>query len=1026
MADQTETKTIEEELVETGSSEDVTVEDPAETGSVESQTEKAASLKEDRDKALSNESAPRRNWFLRFLLCCLSFLIVSGLTALAFYVLGAEPFGTKTLTVDDAKIQYIDFFTYFVDVLQGTRSLSYDFANLLGGNSIGIFSYYLASPFNLLLYYFGKAQVYRFFDVAVILKLGTAGATFAWYLQRRFEDRIRPVFVLALSMGYGLMQYSVQQCSNIMWLDGVYMLPLIMLGVYEVLHKKSVWRLAFSVALCIFFNWYIAGVSCLFTGIWFIFEFFFQDETVRSAAARRTGTYGRGAYAGQSVSASSMRRRPGRWTVEFTDFFLSFCRYVWGMGLGVALSAILFLPVISAMRRGTGQYDEIKFVLKLSGDMLSAVRGYVIGTESAQGFAALFCGGIAISALAAFFFSGGFRIRQKIAMLFMAGICFLMLHWEPAILAFSLLKRADSYWYRYSYLICFVLLFGAGAYLSRAEQDRWTKFFVIAASLLYTAAVLKLNGIHPGDFRAQGLSLVRNHPALFTTAAASVILAVLMVIYLSCAKIRFVRIVVSILLLAVTGIELWGNARLIWQKNLDDSQTMYREYSEGMQTQLAQLRAVDDGYYRIAQDRMRWHYDDDLTAYFNDSLALGYWSNTSYTSSQDDRQISLMWRLGYRDEAGRMLIVRDPVLASDSFLGVKYLLQSTPIEGLEPVEGVEPFNGRTAYRNPFALPMAFVYDGAQLPTMRYDNTFVYQNELFSTLSGQETELYTPLSWTRHNEDNKAYFTVYIPRRAGESSYGTVAYGNLLWDSKKTGLMSINGSDPFGYCRWKSPACFLIRSREEQAQSGAGESLQGIAQAERDAEKQTEAEAAKAAGKAAPEESALSLEKKELAEAAAAYDKEVLATLDRNVYEDVRTVVFRSDEDLSFKDYEFYGLNLDALQETVERIRSEEVTDVTIENGHVTCNVDGAPGRSLCLLVPMAKGWEALRNGEAVQPNTVAGSMITIPLENGKNNIELTYHVPYVREGMYVSAAALAVVLLDALIRGVAAFRRRRR
>ena len=75
----------------------------------------------------------------------------------------------------------------------------------------------------------------------------------------------------------------------------------------------------------------------------------------------------------------------------------------------------------------------------------------------------------------ALFFSGSCKIRQKIAYLVLLGICFLMLYWEPATLVFSLLKRADSYWYRYSYLVCFVLLFGAGAYLSRAERDRWSK-----------------------------------------------------------------------------------------------------------------------------------------------------------------------------------------------------------------------------------------------------------------------------------------------------------------------------------------------------------------------------------------------------------------------------------------------------------------------------------------------------------------------------------------------------------------------
>jgi hypothetical protein len=314
--------------------------------------------------------------------------------------------------------------------------------------------------------------------------------------------------------------------------------------------------------------------------------------------------------------------------------------------------------------------------------------------------------------------------------------------------------------------------------------------------------------------------------------------------------------------------------------------------------------------------------------------------------------------------------------------------------------------------------MAFVYDGSKLPSRRYENAYVYQNALFSTLSGRQTELYTQLSWTRRNEGDKSYFRIFVP----EGNY--LAYGNLLWNEKKTGRMSFNGTQSFGYCRWMSPAAFLIRSREEQAQSTASESLQEIQEAQRK-EKAKEKEKAKADADADAEEvpvaetvSVIEQERTELEEAAAAYDKDVLASLKSESYADVRTVVFRSDNPAPFKDYQFYGLNLDSLQEAVDMIRETAVPDesLTIENGYVTCSLTGRPGQSLCLLVPWSKGWQAFRNGEPVQPDTVAGTMTTIPLVNGVNEIELTYHIPFLKEGMYVSAAACGVLLIDILYR----------
>ena len=44
-----------------------------------------------------------------------------------FWMKGLAPFGTKSLVVMDADIQYLDFFCYFKDVLEGKNSIGYSF-----------------------------------------------------------------------------------------------------------------------------------------------------------------------------------------------------------------------------------------------------------------------------------------------------------------------------------------------------------------------------------------------------------------------------------------------------------------------------------------------------------------------------------------------------------------------------------------------------------------------------------------------------------------------------------------------------------------------------------------------------------------------------------------------------------------------------------------------------------------------------------------------------------------------------------
>lgn len=182
-------------------------------------------------------------------LCIYSFSITFLLMLILFWHYGYAPFGGNSMASHDASVQYLDFYSYFKDVLSGKNNITYTFSKTLGGNNIGVFSYYLTSPFMLLCVFFKKTQLHAFFDVLVMLKLSTASFTFCWFLTGRFHKHfsagntsIKNFSMVILSVSYGLCQYSIAQSCNLMWLDGVYMLPLILLGVYHMVCEKTAWK----------------------------------------------------------------------------------------------------------------------------------------------------------------------------------------------------------------------------------------------------------------------------------------------------------------------------------------------------------------------------------------------------------------------------------------------------------------------------------------------------------------------------------------------------------------------------------------------------------------------------------------------------------------------------------------------------------------------------------------------------------------------------------------------------------------
>ena len=170
-----------------------------------------------------------------------------------FYLLDLAPFGPNSLASMDARIQYIDFFAYLKDLFERRADLGYTFSKTLGGTYIAVFAYYLSSPLNLLVVFFDKADLNTFFDLLVLLKLCIAAATCGAFLQYRFR-KIPALFAVLLSLSYALMQYNIAQSSNIMWLDGVYMLPLILLGVHRLFKSGSIFLLSISIGLSILFN----------------------------------------------------------------------------------------------------------------------------------------------------------------------------------------------------------------------------------------------------------------------------------------------------------------------------------------------------------------------------------------------------------------------------------------------------------------------------------------------------------------------------------------------------------------------------------------------------------------------------------------------------------------------------------------------------------------------------------------------------------------------------------------------------
>ena len=250
-----------------------------------------------------------------------SFFLPFIILALSFAVQNVFPFGDRHILTVDLYHQYAPFLLELRDKLLSGESLFLSWRGGLGYNFYATFTYYLASPLNLLSLIFPESALSELVSFLVLLKIGLAGFCFHLFLKK--SSRRDGPLALAFATAYALSGFVMAFFWNIMWLDTLYMLPLTALGMIILLRDGKMSLYIFSLALLIICNFYTGFFACVFLA----FYFFVCFERV-------------------SVGCSP------------SSYFLSLSRMLISTLLGAGLSMISLFPTIIALRRTSASGDS--------------------------------------------------------------------------------------------------------------------------------------------------------------------------------------------------------------------------------------------------------------------------------------------------------------------------------------------------------------------------------------------------------------------------------------------------------------------------------------------------------------------------------------------------------------------------------------------------------------------------------------------------------------------------------------------
>ena len=101
---------------------------------------------------------------------------------------GYEPFGdSRSMLYSDMYHQYYPFFVSFRNMLRNGESLLYNWNIGMGLDFLGLFSYYLASPLNLLSVLLPESWTLEYFSLLSPIKLSLASLFLQYSLKRHLS-----------------------------------------------------------------------------------------------------------------------------------------------------------------------------------------------------------------------------------------------------------------------------------------------------------------------------------------------------------------------------------------------------------------------------------------------------------------------------------------------------------------------------------------------------------------------------------------------------------------------------------------------------------------------------------------------------------------------------------------------------------------------------------------------------------------------------------------------------------------------
>jgi len=675
-----------------------------------------------------------------------------------------SPFGRYSMLYSDMYHQYFPFFKAFRRALLSGDSLLYNWDVGLGLDYIGLYSYYLASPLNLLSVLVPEKWLLGYFSLLMPIKLGLASMFFGLFLKK--VSGKQDFSTVLFGTFYGLCAWALGYQWNIMWLDTFALLPLVMVGMISLLKENRFILYTLTLFLSVYTNYYIGLFTCIF-----VFFCFFCYEICR-------------------------------WK-GFISFFKDLSRIAVFSLLAIGMTAISSLPTLAALQTTQSSVNKFpegfqlnmttednwlglfKTMIKVAGNTNGGIT-----PSFKEGLPNLYCGVFTTILAITYLFCKKIRVRDKICavlLLLFFNISFIVRQLDYIWHGFHFTNMIP---YRFSFLYSFVLLYMA--YIAWTKRNRFRLWYVIVASVITIGIVLCYEDWSDMVFWAY------NGVLLLLYISALVYLCVFRRAPADGEEITQFRKAYtdhkktcSILLSCIMVIEFVLNIVNFGVSFPATDTTNYPRGTDAAASVFAYMhnREKDNPFYRAEVTH---------TQTLNDGALNGYHGITTFTSSANVKVTEFMKALGYgaKNTYNRYSFEQSSPV-SNLFLGIKYMIERHGnVEKNPYFDDIHSTGNVHLLENNAYLPLGFLAN-SQLLNVDFSqegNRFEFQNQLMQQAAGLEKDVWSLLSGSTLTINGDVLSitpqpsTGFCAYTTNKDSTGTITYN---YTANRPGLMCID-------------------------------------------------------------------------------------------------------------------------------------------------------------------------------------------------------------------------------------------